>query len=44
VHFAGGAAMMALLGTCNLVFWSIYAAMGAQLIGYVTTSIHLTMA
>jgi hypothetical protein len=43
LHVAGAAAM-ALLGTCNLVFWSIYAAMGAQAMGYVTTSIHWILA
>jgi hypothetical protein len=43
LHFAGAAAM-ALYGTCNLVFWSIYAAMGATAMGYGTTAIHWTLA
>jgi hypothetical protein len=43
LHFAGAAAM-ALYGTCNLVFWSIYAAMGATAMGYGTTTIHWAMA
>jgi hypothetical protein len=43
LHFAGAAAM-ALLGTCNLVFWSVYAAIGAQTLGYVTTPVHWILA
>jgi hypothetical protein len=43
LHFAGAAAM-AVLGTCNLLFWSIYAAMGAHAMGYATTSVHWLLA
>ncbi len=43
LHLAGAAAM-ALYGTLNLLFWSIYAEIGAGLMGYGTTTIHWAMA
>lgn len=36
------AAMVALLGICNLVFWQLFVATGALTMGYVTTAPHLT--
>jgi len=38
-HFTG-AAVHSLLGTCNLVFWDIFAAANFLWGGYVTTSLH----
>lgn len=43
LHLAAAAAM-ALYGTLNLLFWSIYAEMGAGPMGYGTTTIHWVMA
>jgi hypothetical protein len=39
-----GAAACALLGTCNLVFWHIFTAIDALMLGYVTTTLHWTVA
>ena len=36
------AAMVALLGICNLVFWQLFVETGALTMGYVTTGLHLT--
>jgi hypothetical protein len=36
------AAMVALLGTSNLLFWPLFAASGALALGYVTTALHWT--
>jgi hypothetical protein len=39
-----GAAVSTLLGTCNLVFWQMFIAADALVMGYVTTSFHWTFA
>jgi hypothetical protein len=35
-------ALVALLGTCNLVFWELFVATDALTMGYVTTGLHWT--
>lgn len=42
-HFTG-AAQGALLGTCNLVYWSIFTSTNSLTLGYVTTTLHLSVA
>jgi hypothetical protein len=36
------AAMVALLGICNLAFWQLFVETGALTMGYVTTGLHLS--
>jgi hypothetical protein len=42
-HIVGGA-MVALLGISNLTFWQLFVQADALVMGYLTTSLHLTFA